>query len=287
MKIAVGTVQFGLNYGAFNCSGQVPLDQVRQMLELARLAGVSTLDTAHAYGNSEALLGELEAPLSFRIVTKVPPLSEMDAAAQLTAFFSESLRRLGVQSVHGLLVHRPADLLGPCGAAIWTAMERLRASGQVNFIGFSAYGPDEALAVLQRYPVQLVQLPLSVFDTRHLDRGVLEACQTNCVEVHARSVLLQGFVLSEPEHLQGYLRKWAPLLRRFRARCEELNVLPLQAAVGYASGLVQVAQVVMGVDSPTQLLEVLAAARVSTISSAAFRDLACNDVDLLEPWRWK
>lgn len=287
MKLALGTVQFGLTYGAFNRAGQVPVVEVRQILDLARTSGINLLDTAHAYGNSESVLGEVGAGTCFRIVTKVPALSVSDPAAQVREFFSQSLQRLRIHAVHGLLLHRAADLLGPNGPALWRVLEELRDSGQVNRIGFSAYGSDEAQTLLKQYPVQLIQLPLNVFDTRHLDSGVLDLCQLRDIEVHVRSAFLQGFALGDPEHLAANLTTWRELLVRFRVRCDDLGVTPLQAALRYVMDLPQVHQVVVGVDGRAQLAEILQAAQEQALPSSAFSDLACGDLDLIDPSRWK
>lgn len=287
MKIAIGTVQFGLAYGAFNSAGQVPEAEVSEILDLAQAEGVRVLDTAHAYGNSEAVLGELKAGARFSIVTKVPALTASDPATQVRQLFSQSLERLRVDKVHGLLLHRAADLLGEQGSAVWRALEELRNSGQVGRIGFSAYGSDEALALLQRYPVQLIQLPLNVFDTRHHDSGVLDLCSARGIEVHVRSVFLQGFALGDPRLLDGHLSAWRDLLLRFRGRCVDLGLTPLQAALRYAMQLPQVNQVVVGVDRREQLVEILQAAQGAALPPGALEDLACTDLDLIDPSRWK
>ena len=286
MKIALGTVQFGLAYGAFNRNGKVSVAEIRKILNLAKTAGVGLLDTANAYGNSEAVLGEVAAGEYFRLVTKIPALVGVDPENQIRQFFSESLLRLRVNKVHGLLLHRAADLVGPNGPVLWRVLEELRDSGKINKIGFSAYGPEEAKTVLEQYPVQLIQLPMSIFDTRHMDSGVLDICHSKSIEVHARSVFLQGFVLSNPEHLSGHLCAWRDLLTRFQMRCRELGVSPLQAALRYVMDLPQVNQVVVGIDGCSQLTEILQAIKGAPLPHASMCDLACKDMKLIDPSKW-
>jgi aryl-alcohol dehydrogenase-like predicted oxidoreductase len=286
MKLALGTVQFGLDYGAFNKGGQVHLKDVRQILDLASGAGVGMLDTAHAYGNSENVLGQVDGSARFRIVTKTPALAGEGQAAQVRAFFDESLARLRVPNVHGLMLHRADDLSGPDGAAIWRELESIRESGKAERIGFSVYAPEEARRLLARFPVQMIQLPLNVFDTRHLDSGLLDLCREKGVEVHVRSVFLQGFALSQPDGLTGHLRRFSGLLERFRGRCNEVGVTPLQGALGFALGLPQVDHVVVGVDGPGQFSEVLAAARAPALPHETWRDMASDALELIEPRRW-
>lgn len=286
MKIALGTVQFGLTYGAFNRDGQVSQDDVQAILALAQDAGIDTLDTAHAYGSSEAVLGDQQAGERFRIVTKIPALAGSDAAVHVPKLFSQSLERLRIKQVHGLLLHRAADLLDAGADAVWQAMQALREQGRVRCIGFSAYGPEEALQVLHHFPVELIQLPLSVFDTRHRDAGVLALCRSRGIEVHVRSVFLQGFALAEPGTLAGHLAQYRAVLAGFRARCTAHGLTPLQAALRYALDLPEVAKVVVGVNGRAQLDEILRAVGGEAAAAEFFEGLSCGDLNLIDPSRW-
>ena len=62
MKLGLGTVQFGTDYGISNKLGQTSADEVRKILEFAAGHGIRYLDTAPAYGTSEAVLGENLSP---------------------------------------------------------------------------------------------------------------------------------------------------------------------------------------------------------------------------------
>jgi aryl-alcohol dehydrogenase-like predicted oxidoreductase len=286
MKLALGTVQFGLAYGAFNQGGQVAPTEVGSILALAASRGVDLLDTAHAYGESETVLGMLPEAGTFRVVTKIPALGEDAPLAQLEDAFRTSLARLRREGVHGLMMHRAGDLLGAQGDARWAALERFVAAGLVERIGFSAYGPEEALAVLRRYPVRLVQLPMSVFDRRHARAGVLELCRERGIEVQARSVLLQGFAVAEPTALRGHLAQWREVLQRFRVRCDDLRVSPLAAAIGFVHAQAEVDHLVLGVDSVAHMREILDALSQCECAAGEFAGVACDEPSLVDPSTW-
>lgn len=71
-KLALGTVQFGLEYGINNQAGQVSPEAIARILSECRLHGVDTLDTARTYGTSEAVLGQQDLT-GLRVVTKLKP----------------------------------------------------------------------------------------------------------------------------------------------------------------------------------------------------------------------
>ncbi len=136
MKLAIGTAQFGMNYGAFNQSGQINADHAKDIIAQAKSVNITVLDTAAAYGNSELVLGQLEAAKSFNIVTKCPSLNdEDDPVKAMHRHFYTSLERLKTDHVYGYLLHRSEELRGNAGKKIWHALCELRGEGKITRIG--------------------------------------------------------------------------------------------------------------------------------------------------------
>ncbi len=293
MKLALGTVQFGLPYGVANAAGQPDEAEVRAILEHAAAAGVKVLDTACLYGDSEAVLGQsLPADQDFHIVTKTPKFAGMDAGeavSTLNAAFSKSCARLRVSSVYGLMAHDANDLLGTHGEALWMSMSELRAEDRVGRIGASVYSGAQIDALLQRYPLDLIQLPLSLLDQRLLHGGQLDRLQARGVEIHARSVFLQGALLMAQESLPPYLAGLRPQLDEIARRAGCLGINPLQAALRFVAGLPQVSAVVCGVDSLAHFDELAAALNqsVPAFDASAAAACACTDARFLYPSQWR
>ena len=253
-RLALGTAQFGLAYGLNNEAGQPTPAAVAEVLAAARAAGLTLLDTAAAYGNSEARLGEiLEEDADFEIITKLPAGPPAEVAQHLAA----SLARLRRTRLYGVLFHA----FGPLQTepAAWLALQAARAAGQVARIGVSLYHPHEAEWLLaQDWDVNLVQVPYSVLDQRFA--AVLPRLAARGVEVHVRSAFLQGLLLREPDALPPFFRPLAPKLVRLRALAAGAGVPLSAAALLFAAGAPGVARVVIGVDSVANLHENLAAA---------------------------
>ena len=68
MKLALGAVQFGIDYGIANVGGQVPFAEVEKILQYANSQNIDLLDTAPKYGNSEEILGSSQTQ-NFKIIT--------------------------------------------------------------------------------------------------------------------------------------------------------------------------------------------------------------------------
>ncbi len=281
-RIALGTVQFGVAYGVANRGDQVSFDETARILDVAHDAGIDTLDTAVEYGDAETRLGEIGVA-GWRIVSKLPGLPDEvdDVAGWVESSVAGSLERLGVDRLHGLLLHRPGELTGAHGPALGEALLDVRRQGLVEKIGVSVYGPDELDAVWDdRF--DLVQVPFNVFDRRLVTSGWLDRLVEQGVEIHTRSAFLQGLLLMED--WPGYFDRFAGWQEAWVAYCAAEDATLLEASLGFALAQTGIDRVVVGVDTAEQLGEILA---VGDRQVAPAPDtLASDDLDLINPSRW-
>lgn len=280
-RLALGTAQFGLAYGLNNTTGQPSLPAVAEVLATARAAGITLLDTAAAYGDSETRLGEL-ADAEFIIVTKLAAGTPAEVAERLAA----SLARLRRPGVYGVLFHAFEPLRDH--PAAWQALQAARAAGQVQRIGVSLYHPHEAEWLLASgLDFDLVQLPYNVLDQRFGE--LLPQLAARGVEVHVRSAFLQGLLLREPAGLPPFFKPLGPKLAQLRALATEAGV-PLPALLLlFAAGAPGVARAVVGVDSGANLRENLAAAPFRAAAEAlrpALSALAEPTDTFILPYLW-
>lgn len=289
-KLWLGTVQFGLDYGVSNAGGRVSDKEAGVILDHAHAAGVDTLDTAPGYGKSEEVLGELGAAERFRIVTKtpqfrVPRLTEKEGDA-VQRSLDASLARLKTTRVKGLLVHLTDDLLGPGGDHLYEAMSAAKADGRVERIGVSVYDPPEAEAVLVRYAVDFMQIPLNVLDQRFLKSGVLAKCTARGIAVHNRSALLQGLLVMEPGQVPARLKAAQRPVAAFHAAARAAGAIPIQACLDFVFGIPQLEGVLCGVASVRDFDELAAIAARAHKSTMDFARLAVDDPAVIDPRCW-
>ena len=288
MKIGLGTVQFGLDYGISNAAGKTPASEAAIIIAEARMSGVRVLDTAPAYGDSEGVVGRnLGEDHPFAIVTKTAPIGTRFTAADLplvSSTFRESMRRLRQKSIHGLLVHRVEDLLGPDGDALYRWLEEIKAEGAVRRIGASVYTSEQVDALMSRFALDLVQLPFNVLDQRMRTRGALDRLKDAGVEIHARSAFLQGLLLMEPDALSPFFAPIRTTLKSYRSLLKDQSLTPLQGALGFAIGIEQIDSVVCGVNDAAQFRDIVASAQ--PLDPDAFARFAIEDADFLDPSRW-
>ena len=285
-SLAIGTAQFGQPYGVANDAGQLTCGTVKAILARAFGAGVDTLDTAVAYGNSEACLGKAGVS-AWRVITKLPalPMAVPDVSRWVESQVRASLRRLSVARLDGLLLHKPSDLLGASGMSYQHALQMLKSEGLVSAVGVSIYDPSELDTLWSSWHPEIVQAPCNVLDRRLLRSQWLAKLNDHGVRIHVRSVFLQGLLLMPVTRRPAWFARWGTLLDHWLNWCRDHETSPLQASLAFVQAQAGIERLVVGMDSVAQLEEILAA--LVAQSPLAPDDLYSDDRDLIEPSRWK
>jgi len=291
-RLCLGTAQFGSPYGVTNLNGKVSELEVINILTRAHHAGISLLDTAQVYGDSESVLGRsMRKGKNFHVITKLPAqvsriLTERHISLWEKAFFS-SLNRLSLSKVDSLLLHSPADLLKPGFKYLETWLLSLKERRLVNRIGISIYSAND-LNNLNLSILDLVQMPLSLFDQRLLQDGTIALLRSQDVAIHIRSVYLQGLLLT-PSYKWP---QWAP--KKFLEHHVKLEVFAFERkcnlidlVLGFAKNQLDVEAVVLGVCSVHEFNELINIwANPSPWTNDEWTNWAFQDDDILDPRTW-
>jgi aryl-alcohol dehydrogenase-like predicted oxidoreductase len=269
---------------AVGARGRAPEAEIAEILSVAARSGVGVLDTAVPYDSAEAMLGDaMPAGAPFRIMVKAarsdrgPDFVEAEARA--------SLRRLGVASADAIIVQSAGDLFGRHGPALWDKLCDLKDQGLFSKIGVSALASDDPAGLARRFRPDILQAPASLVDQRLLASGALAAVAEMGVEVHLRSIFLQGLLFLPPDRMPAPLKDAASSLSRVRRMIAEGRSDPLQAALGFALARPEASAVIVGVTSAAELSAIIAAA-ASPPPELDWNGMAMNDPAALDSHRW-
>jgi aryl-alcohol dehydrogenase-like predicted oxidoreductase len=277
-KIALGTVQFGLNYGVTNQDGQVTINEAKNILKFAKINKIDILDTASGYGNSEKVLGEIGIN-DYKVITKTTSLE--GGVNNVIDGFYESLKNLNQRKVEGLLIHDISDIESKQFDTLFSKLNELKREGIIKKIGFSTYTPEQVDFILENFDFDLIQVPLNVFDTRLIKGGQLEALKRKGVEVHARSIFLQG-VLLDFEKLPDYFSTWTDQFHNYQEIVKSRGLTLLEYALNFALDIQEIDRIVVGVNSEKQLREIIKIIRMGSDLDA----YSIDDINLLNPSMW-
>lgn len=285
-KIILGTVQMGLDYGINNAKGKVTKEEAEEILMYCQGNGLRYFDTSNAYGDAETVIGDIakKNDLSLKIISK---LSRCDIA-EIESLIDKSYRNLQTKKLYGYLCHHFDFFLE--FPVIWKWFERLKIDNRTEKIGFSLYEPEQLEWLLDRYkqiPFDLIQIPVNVFDRRF--EPYLERCKERNIEIHIRSIFLQGLFFQKPENLPIHfypITKKLQQLQQYAINCELSLAHLLMLAVLH---IYPDAKLVLGVDSLNNLKQNLEVQQyLSSDIDYDYLDVFVeSNRDLILPTLWK
>lgn len=294
-RLALGAAQWGMPYGIANASGPPDAGELARLLRLAHEAGVRTIDTARAYGESEARIGRaLAADADWRIVTKLAPDVDAPGAdlgvclGRVAASLAASRAALGVEALPVLLLHRHAHRHA-FGGKLWRTLQAEREAGRIGQLGISAASPEEAWAALDDPDIEVLQVASSLLDLRLQRQGFFARAREAGRTVYVRSVFLQGVAHLGSARLPGFLAELEGPLRAIEAFAAERGTTARAVFLAFARELPG-AHPVLGCETAGQLAELLRDWQDDAIEGGALAGLVDQlptvEAALVDPSRW-
>lgn len=299
-EIALGTVELGMDYGIRTGKPtNKPEEKVAaRLLNRALDLGVNFIDTAAAYGDSEAIIGRAlhKRRSEFYLATKC--LHRLDEGLDNQSS-RRHIRQSIEQSLHNLKTDR-IDLIQIHGrdfsdierrmmeeGEILEELEQAREEGKVRYIGYSSYSEQASLLAIENGRWDTLQIAYNIFDQRPAER-VIPAARAHDVGIVIRSALLKGALTKKAEHLPPHL---AELVGRTNDIAEVLDgayTLP-QAALRFVLSNPSISTIIVGADKMEYLDEAVSVSDGQLLPNTILtflRSQSLEDQDLLNPGKW-
>lgn len=284
-KLILGTVQFGLDYGINNPAGKPRECEVEKILVRAYESGIRCLDTAEAYGTAHRIIGNFHIKypdIRFDIITKIPG----NFHGPITTKIESYLKELNVDSLKGFLFHSFESYQLNKDEIV--KLSALKAQGQIESIGVSAYTNLQIEVILQDEFIDIIQLPFNLLDNINLRGEMLSKINDSGKIVHTRSAFLQGLFFIESDSENKVARDLMPELDYLRKLAKENNITIQKLAINYCLQQPLIQNVLIGVDDIDQLNQNISDANYilpsNIISQIDYINI--KKVDLLNPSLW-
>jgi aryl-alcohol dehydrogenase-like predicted oxidoreductase len=286
-KLSLGTAQLGMPYGITNENGQPSKKDAHSILKYAKKNNIKLLDTAFNYGKSQSIIGSYDKNNFFNISTKIPYLEIKNVKLDLNHKIKESLSALKKQHLDYCFLHHPNQLLEKKGDLIWNLLSDAKDSSLISKVGFSLYEPRDLNLLLDKsFVPDVIQVPYNFFDRRFADSGLLEIMKSLGVEVHTRSVFLQGLLLADKENLPKQFLCYKSLWDRFEIMLFENGINKLDFLLQYVFQDQRVDKVVIGVSTKAELIDIIASLKsIIKLDNDKF-ELGNIDNSLIDPRLW-
>jgi uncharacterized protein len=281
-KIALGTAQFGLNYGINNTAGQIAPEQAQTILDYAYNNNIDTIDTASAYGNSETVLGNYfkNSKNKFKIITK------LNSSDNPENFVNDSFIKLNQKQIYAFLIHNFS--IFRTNPYTYEILQNLKNNKQISKIGFSLYYPNEIDFLLENnIEFDILQVPYSIFDQRF--STYFEILKEKNVEIHVRSIFLQGLFFKDHNNLTPHFSTIKNNLKTIQNLCKELKVSIASLCQNFALLNQNIDKVVIGIDNLEQLKEninIINDHKIIKENYNLLKTLKIEDENILLPFNW-
>jgi len=288
-KLILGTAQFGMQYGISNSNGKIKKNHTKLIVDEAFENSIRFIDTAPVYGDSEGIIGNLANSSEWNIITKIPKIQsnviKNENIFEVSSVFESSLVNLCRTSVYGLVVHSCHDLLKDGGNNLFRFLCDLKEQKKIEKIGVSVYNSSEIEMILDNFEVDLIQVPINIFDQRLIKNGLLEKIKQKGIEIHARSIFLQGVILTDVNKLPQYFLPYIDVINKLENKAKSLSMTKLGLSLSFVNSIPQIDKIIFGVDSLDHLQKIINEV-THRIDFSFFDDLAVNDERLLNPGLW-
>ncbi len=278
-KIIIGVTQFGMPYGIMNKFRLNRKEKLKQILNFSKKKKIQTLYTSKYYGDSNKLLGNENLDF-FKIITKFKcnDLLKSDFKLELNnqkKKFKKNKMILMLDGFEKLDYKKSLD--------VYNILLNLRKKKYIIRFGYSIYNFKNLKKICKNFKPDILQCPFSVFDRRLEKSKLLEFLNYNKIEIHVRSIFLQGLLTVNPEELPKKFFKWKKNFEKFNNQMSTYKVSNLSGCLNFVQNNKYVDKILIGVDNINQLKEIL---RVKTNKKIKFTNFDIKDEKLINPSRW-
>jgi len=295
-KIVLGTAQLGSNYGIANKECKPTEKDAFRIMKYAIERGIFYFDTAYCYGNSEIIIGKFlnfynDCENKINIITKMASLSnEIISEKIIRNFFFNSLHRLEQESIYCYMIHDFNDIKNNC-ELISKIFFKLKNDRYIKKIGVSVYDKNQIKFLLKNFNFDIIQIPINIFDQRLLEKDILYSLKKRNIDIHARSIFLQGLIFLNKDSLPLKFKSIRKYLEKINKISLKFNISKEEIALLFINSISEINKIVIGLGKIEHLKkDIKAVNRLEKLTKIErfinFQDLFIRDVKIIDPRKW-
>lgn len=277
-KIIIGTANFTQEYGLKSII--LKTADIKKIFNLAYKNKIDKIDTASAYFRKKKTFKKIGK--KFKIITKVKVNSGWLSLEFCEKVLKSHFKELGENKVYALLLHDYEILLTKDGLKIFKNLEILKKK-YFSKIGISIYDTKKLNYITSNYDIDIVQCPYNILDKRIIASGWFRKLKKMNIEIHARSIFLQGLLVNNSFYKKKYFNKWKFIFSKWFQWLNENKISPIDYCLNDL--LVRdFDHIIFGINDYNQLKEII---NFNIIKQKKIFKFARNDLKLIDPRNWK
>ena len=284
-KIILGSANFEQTYGIKK--NFIKKSEIKKLFNLALKNKIKTIDTSPLYNKSEKIIGLLNNN-RFKIISKIPKPPKNIKRENIKKWLKQkvmiSLKNLRIKKFECLLLHNANSLLYKNGDEIYKGIRNMKINGLTSKIGVSIYDFNVLDKILKKFKFNLIQAPFNILDQRLVEKGWLKKLKKRKIEVHARSIFLQGILLLKHNQLPKKLIKLSKKLVMWENWLKKNKFSSLQVCLSFVLNQRQLDGIVVGYNNTNQLNQILKLKQIK--NNFSLPNLNIKDKKLIDPREW-
>lgn len=257
-KIILGSANLGSNYGLRE--RKIEIKEFSKLISFAFNKGIKHIDTSAGYYNSEKIIGSSKK--KFSVITKISKipnkLKNTEIDKWITNQVKKSKKKLKNKIIYGLLLQNAKILLETRGKKIFSTLLKLKKLGYFKKLGVSVYDFKTLEKIIKKYDIDIAQLPYNVLDQRESSKRLFFKLKRKKIEIHARSIFLQGLLLEKNIKLKKKkFKELNTILIQWNNWLNKKKIKNINACMNFVFQNKNIDKIVIGFDSLDNLKEII------------------------------
>tara|TARA_E500000178_G_scaffold30315_1_gene27449 strand:+ start:605 stop:1453 length:849 start_codon:yes stop_codon:yes gene_type:complete len=278
-KVILGVTQFGLNYGILNQHNLNKKKKLKQILNFSKKKGINSIYSSKYYGNANKFLAT-ENLNYFKLYIKFK--SQDLLKKNFLEDFEKMKKKLKKNNLI-LMLDRFENLKKRERLKIYNILLDLKKDKKINKFGYSIYSFKNLKKICHEFKPNILQCPYNVIDRRLEEKKLLQFLKINKIEIHVRSIFLQGLlILHYSKHPRKFLN-WKKIFKKFDDQIQHYKISNLDWCLNFIEKNKYINKILLGVDNIDQLREICSFKNNGKIK---FPKMYVKDEKLINPSKW-
>ncbi len=278
-KIIIGSANFSLKYGLVNNFKNIRIKEIKKIFKSCKKNNLKFIDTAKGYGDSEKIIGN-QIKNNWNIITKIPKINlekKIDIEIMINDLINDSLKKLKVKKLYAILLHDEDQLLQKNCNYVFEVLNNLKKKKITKKIGVSFYSPKKLIKVISKFDLDIAQVPINYINRSFLNKKLIKKLKDKKIEIHARSIFLQGLLLNKKLKIKKF-KKLIDFLDLWHKK-KKLN--HLESSINFITSQKCIDKYVIGFQNLKQINEILKTKKVKISNFPRY-----NNDYLKDPRKW-
>ncbi len=278
-RLVIGSANFIHKYGADQ--KKISLKEIKKILNLAKKNSIYKIDTAEIYLKNKNIFKKINK--KFKFITKVKPDHKWISLKYCRNKLLNHFEKFNKNKVETLLFHDDKILLKKDGPIIFKNIETLKKKF-FKKIGISIYETKNLKYLIKNYNLDVVQFPYNILDKRIIYSGWLRRLKENGIEVHIRSIFLQGLLVNKSVCKKKYFKKWQKLFFKWFESLKINNISPIDYCLNDLMSY-DFDQIIVGINNHDNLNEIINFKKIK--KNNKLKKIKISDRRIIDPRKWK